>query len=117
MKGLLAISALLAATALGAWSASSDAAGGAARATEPETITVRPGDRIRVAGAPIGCRVVRMKEFGGRAVIDCRRAGPLAGTYGTLISGREAVLIRFESKRAAKQVVCATQHGDVRRCE
>lgn len=115
MKGLLAISALLAALALGAWSASSDAAG--ARATDSETITVRPGDQIRVAGAPIGCRVVRMKEFGGRVVIDCRRAGPLAGTYGTLISGREAVLIQFKSKRAAKQIVCATHHGDVRRCE
>lgn len=113
MKGLLAISALLAAIALGGWSASSDAAGGA----DPETITVRPGDQIRVAGAPIGCRVVRMKEFGGRVVIDCRRAGPLAGTYGTLISGREAVLTQFKSKRAAKQVVYATHHGDVRRCE
>jgi hypothetical protein len=115
MKGLLAILALFGAIALGGWLASSDAAGGPR--TDPKTVTVELGDRIRVAGAPVGCRVVRMKEFGGRVVIDCRRAGPLAGTYGTLISGREAVLIQFKSKQAAKQVACAPHHGDVRRCE
>lgn len=116
MKGLLAISALFAVIALGGWLASSDAAGGA-HATDPETVTVRLGDRIRVAGAPVGCRVVRMQEFGRQLVIDCRRAGALAGTYGTLITGREAVLIKFESKRTAKQVVVAQHHGDARRCQ
>lgn len=116
MKGLLAISALFAAIALGGWLASSNAAR-VARATDPDTVTVRLGDKIRVAGAPVGCQVVRMKELGGRVVIDCRRAGALAGTYGTLISGREAVLIQFKSKRAAKQVVVAPHHGDARRCE
>jgi hypothetical protein len=58
-----------------------------------------------------------MSQFGGRVVIDCRRAGPLAGTYGTLLTAREAALIRFESRHVAKRFAEATHDGSIRRCE
>lgn len=100
MKRLLAC--MLAAVALGAagWSAT----GPAATLRTDTVLSAKPGDRIRVVGAPIGCRVVRMSQLGGRIVVDCRRAGTLEGTYGTFLTGREAVLVRFESGRTAKRV-------------
>jgi hypothetical protein len=79
-------------------------------------VEVRPGDRIRVEGAPVGCRVVRMREFDRRVVIDCRRAGALEGTYGTFISGREAVLVRYESARTAKRVAVGVHERSSKRC-
>jgi hypothetical protein len=116
MSRLVAIAGLAAAVALGAWLAS---VGGAAsvRATGPQTVSVRLGDRIRVVDAPIGCRVVRMRELGRRVVIDCRRAGPLAGTYGTLFTAHEAALVRFKSRHTASLLLVATHNGQVRRCE
>ena len=79
-------------------------------------LEARVGDQIRVAGAPIGCRVVRMRQLGGRVVIDCRRAGPLEGTYGTLISGREALLVEFESRHSARRVTCAVHRRGEPKC-
>jgi hypothetical protein len=117
MRRLLVLPVLVAAAALSAWLASSQGAG-AARGPEPKIVPVRLGDRIRVVDAPmIGCRVVRMSQLGGRVVIDCRRAGPLAGTYGTLLTAREAALIRFESRHTAKRVAEARHDGSMQRCE
>ena len=115
MRGFLAVCAVGITAALGGWFASSEAADGASHA-KSEMVVVRLGDRIQVADASIGCRVARMRQLGGRIVIDCRAAGALAGTYGTLLTTREAAVMRFRSKRSAKLIVVATHKGGVRRC-
>ena len=114
MKLLLAIAAAAVAAALGA-SLAPDS-GASAKGPASSTIAVRTGDRIRVIDTPLACRVVRMSQLGGRVVVDCRRGGPLAGTYGTLLTAREALVVRFESKSTARRVLVAPHHGDVRRC-
>jgi hypothetical protein len=92
--------------------------GGGARAQVPDpppatTVALGAGDAMVVEGAPIGCQVIRR---GGRLVIDCRRAGPLRGTYGTLISARRAEIARFRSNRSAKVIFTARHHGGAHRC-
>jgi hypothetical protein len=88
-----------------------------AAAQTPATLfEARVGDRIEVAGARIGCQVVRVKELGRRVVVECRRAGALKGTYATLLSAREAVLVEFESRSAARQVAVAVHNSRARRC-
>jgi hypothetical protein len=78
------------------------------------TLIVRPGDQIRVQGAPIACRVTRVRELGRRIALDCRRGGALAGTYGTLLTAREAAVVAFANTRTAKVVSIATHGGEVR---
>ena len=110
MRRLLACSGLLTAVAAGSWLGSGLAA---AQAPAP-VLEVRLGDKIRVVDAPLGCQVVRMRDLGGRIALDCRRAGALAGTYGTLLTAREAAVIRFQSKSKAKIILAATHKGGVR---
>jgi hypothetical protein len=112
MKRLLGAAAVM--TALGCtWFASTLVAASTSTGGE---IEARLGDRIRVVGAPVACRVVRMSELGGRVVVDCRRGGTLEGTYGTLLSSREAVLVRYESSRAANQVAVGVHEAEPKRC-
>lgn len=115
MRRLLAVGVIGMAAALGGWFASGETADGASHG-KSEVVVVQLGDRIRVADASIGCRVARMRQLGGRIVVDCRRAGALAGTYGTLLTAREVAVMRFQSKHSAKLVVVATHEGGVRRC-
>jgi hypothetical protein len=112
VKRLLAC--MLAAAALGAagWSTT----GPAATWRTDTVLNAKPGDRIRVVGAPIACQVVRMSQLGGRVVVDCRRAGDLRGTYGTFITAREAVLVRFESGRTAKRVAVGVHERSPKSC-
>jgi hypothetical protein len=84
-----------------------------AAAAPPE---LEVGDRFRVRGVGIGCRVAKIGELGGRTVVDCRRAGPLAGTYGAMVSEREVVVVRFRSGQQAKIVFEARHKGSSRRC-
>jgi hypothetical protein len=112
MKKLRAAGALLAAAAAAGLIASTLAPA----QPRADVLQVRVGDRIRVAGAPIGCRVLRMSQLGGRVVIDCRRAGALRGTYGTLFSAREAVLVEFESPNTARRVAVGAHGKDVQCC-
>jgi len=77
------------------------------------TVALRAGDAMVVEGAPIGCQVIRR---GGRLVIDCRRAGRLHGTYGTLLSARRAEIARFRSNHSAKVIFTARHHGGAHRC-
>ena len=112
MRRLLGAAAVT--TALGCgWFASSLVAAPTSTGAE---IVARLGDRVRVVGAPVACRVVRMGELGGRVVVDCRRGGTLEGTYGTLLTGREAVLVRYESSRTAKQVAVGVHEAALQRC-
>ena len=111
MRKLLVASGLVAAMATGGL------VSGLAAAQTPGTLfEARVGDRMQVADTRIGCQVVRMRELGGRVVVDCRRAGALKGTYGTLLSAREAVLVEFESRTTARQVAVAVHDSRARRC-
>jgi len=112
VRRLLACSLAIAMLAAAGWSAT----GGATEGRTEEVFNVRPGDRIRLVDAPIACRVVRMKQLGGRVVVDCRRAGALAGTYGTLVSAREAVLVRFESSTTAKRIAVGIHRRAAESC-
>jgi len=114
MSRQLALLALGTAMGLCVWLGSSVALGGGDRSAQ--TFIARPGDKIRVLGVPIACRVVHVREFGNRVALDCRRGGPLAVTYGTLLTAREAALVDFESAHRAKVVAVARHGGDVRRC-
>jgi hypothetical protein len=78
-----------------------------------QTVLLRPGDVVQVSGAPLGCRLVVPS---GLKTLDCRRAGSLAGSYGTLMSTRRVQVVRFRSAHAAKVVFVATQHGGFKTC-
>jgi hypothetical protein len=69
-------------------------------------ITLKVGDIVRVSGAPIGCIVRVQAEV---KTLDCRRIGALPGTYGTLLNGQSARVVRFETASIAK-IVFSAQH-------
>lgn len=115
MKRVLVLFAVLALSAsVLAWLAVARAS--ATSGSAPRSITVQAGDEIRVVGAPVGCRVAHMRGFQGRLVLDCRRTGKLRGTYGTLLSGREVGLVRFESNRTGRLLYRAAHYGSIRKC-
>jgi hypothetical protein len=105
---LITIAVLTALTALGL--TLRDEARGAAG----QVVVMRVGDVMEVEGAPIGCKVTRR---GDRTVIDCRRAGRLAGTYGTLFDERRVRVTRFRSSEEAKVVFKAKHRGRAHRCD
>ena len=74
------------------------------RASQGSTIPLSQGDIAKVTGAPIGC-VVRKQD--GYPALDCRRIGPLAGSYGTILTSRRVLVVRFESQKLAKVVFSA----------
>ncbi len=115
MRTLVAIPVLCAALALAAWLGSANAAGGPEGASE-KSFVAQLGDRIRVVDAPIACRVVRVRELGRRVALDCRRSGPLRGTVGTLLTAREAAVVRFTDARVGRVVSIAEHDGELRRC-
>ena len=86
---------------------------GSARGDNATDVVLSVGDTMRAEGAPIGCQVTRRS---GRTVIDCRRAGSLAGTYGTLLDERRVRVMRFRSSDTAKVVFKAKHDGKARRC-
>ena len=66
------------------------------------SITLRVGDVVRVAGAAnIGCKV---RQHDRLATLDCRRAGPLRGTYGAMLNKHEVLVVRFANANVAKVV-------------
>lgn len=84
-----------------------------ANAAADAPIVLKIGDQVQVEGQPVGCRVARQS---GAVVVDCRRAGALAGTYGTMLSSRKAMIVRFRSNTVGKVVFTATHRGGARRC-
>ena len=116
MKGVVVILAAAAIAFSTAWLASAGGAG-AAGATGGRTLVVKVGDRIRVVDAAVGCRVARVRELHGRIAIDCRRAGALRGTFGTLLTDKQAALVQFRSKHTAKLVTVARHQGEAQQCE
>jgi hypothetical protein len=109
---ILAVAAGAAATLAIAPRDDAGAAAGA-RAAAPRTIVLHAGDRVTIDGQPVGCRVARQ---GGHAVMDCRRGGALAGTYGTVLSARRALVVRYRDDAVAKEVFVATHGGGARTC-
>ena len=87
---------------------------GADAASSAPPVVLKVGDRVAVEGQPVGCRVARQD---GQTVMDCRRAGKLAGTYGTMLSARKAMVVRYRSDTVAKVVYTATHGGGARRCK
>ena len=81
-------------------------ASGAARST----VLLSHGDTARVADVPVGCLVVR-RGVPPATMLDCRRAGPLAGTYGVLLGRWNVRVVRFRSAREAQVVFTATHGG------
>jgi hypothetical protein len=77
------------------------------RASQGSTIPLAQGDIAKVTGAPLGC-IVRKQD--GYPALDCRRVGPLAGSYGTILTSRKVLVVRFENQRTAK-VVFSARHS------
>jgi hypothetical protein len=86
----------------------------ALRGGSGDAIVMRVGDTMQVEGAPIGCQVDRRD---GRPVIDCRRAGKLAGTYTALFDERRVRVARFRSSDTARVVFTAKHRGAARECD
>jgi hypothetical protein len=76
-------------------------------------LVLKVGDTLRVEGAAMGCQVTRR---GGRPTIECRRAGPLAGTYGTFMSDRKVIVARFRARRTAQTILTARHGGRWHAC-
>lgn len=87
-----------------------------ARASSSETVIVSFGDRIRLDRAPVGCRVARLVGHGKQAFVDCRRAGALAGTYGTYFGKRKVIVVRYLDSRTARVVFQARHEESPDRC-
>ena len=90
---------------------------GRARAALEENVLLAPGDRVRVAGTPLGCRVTRLPRHGKQLFLDCRRAGRLAGTYGTYFGKNEVLVVRFLDSRRAKIVFRAEHREEAKTCD
>jgi hypothetical protein len=98
---LLAVAACISPAAALAWQD---------KASDEGIIPVSLGDVTKVTGAPIGC-IVRLQN--GERALDCRRAGALTGSYGTIITGSQVLVVRFESPKVAK-IVFQARHGKLR---
>jgi hypothetical protein len=110
-RSRLAVAALVGvATALAtAASALALASHGGARTAAPP-ISIQIGDIVKVSGAPVGC-IARLQN--GVRALDCRRVGPLVGTYGTILTGRQVLVVRFETAKTAK-IVFSAHHRQIR---
>lgn len=73
---------------------------------DPNALRVEVGDVIEVTGTRVKCRATMRK---GARTLDCRRIGRLAGTYGTLLTSRRVLVVRFKSERVA-QIVFEARH-------
>jgi hypothetical protein len=87
-----------------------------ARASVGESTVLTLGDRIRLDRAPVGCRVTRLAGHGRQAFVDCRRAGPLSGTYGTYFGESKVLVVRYLDAHTARVVFRARQERRAERC-
>lgn len=88
-----------------------------ARARSSETVRLSLGDRVELDRADVGCRVARLAGHGKQVYLDCRRAGPLRGTYGTYVGEERVLVVRFLDSRTARVVFSARHEGAAKRCE
>jgi hypothetical protein len=66
------------------------------------------GQVAQLSGAPVACKAM-LRD--GLRTLDCRVAGQLAGTYGTLMNRGRLLVVRFRGVHLAKVVFQADQHG------
>jgi hypothetical protein len=76
-------------------------------------IFLNVGDSIQVSSVPLGCKVI---PFKGSRALDCRVAGELAGSYGTIASGKRLLVVRFVNAHVARVVFDAKQHHGFKVC-
>jgi hypothetical protein len=77
-------------------------------------VSIDLGEVVQVAGGDIGCKVVRRD---GIKTLDCRRAGPLPGTFGVMINKQRVLAVRFETPATAKIILSARhRQTTVTRC-
>jgi hypothetical protein len=93
-----------------------ETASGSAQTTEDELL-LEVGDIVRVGDAAVGCKVTRSSAFSGQKILDCRRAGPLSGTYGALLGDRKLLVVRFGDERVARVVFTATHKKSFSKCD
>ena len=86
-----------------------------ARGAAEVAVELQNGDIARVADVPIGCRVSR-RGIPPATMLDCRRAGALAGTYGVLFGRSKVRVVRFSSAHEARVVFTATHGGGAGCC-
>jgi hypothetical protein len=79
-------------------------------------IPIDLGDVVRVKGGAVGCRVTRRAGFPGQKLLDCRRAGPLRGTFGVFMGPRKLLVVRFEERGVARVVFSGTHEGASATC-
>jgi hypothetical protein len=79
-------------------------------AAPDEAIPVAVGDIVKVTGAPLGC-VVRFQN--GLRALDCRKTGPIAGTYGAIVTSKQLLVVRYESRKAGT-IVFSAHHRRLR---
>jgi hypothetical protein len=77
------------------------------------TYEVKVGDVVKLTNGRLGCAVRRRD---GQTVFDCRRAGSLRGSYGTMTGESRVLVVRFLSEGVAHVVFAAKQGGEAARC-
>jgi hypothetical protein len=80
-----------------------------------DTVVLARGDVARVADLPVACRVAR-RGVPPATMLDCRRAGTLAGTYGVLVGRWNVRVVRFTSAHEARVVLTARHGGKATFC-
>jgi hypothetical protein len=75
-----------------------------------EVIPVAVGDIVKVTGAPLGC-VVRFQN--GLRALDCRKTGPIAGTYGAIVTSKQLLVVRYQNQKAGR-IVFSAHHRRLR---
>jgi hypothetical protein len=85
------------------------------RSSQSDPIPVGVGDIVTISGSPVGCAVRREKR---QRAFDCRRIGPLAGTYGTVLTRTRVLVVRVRNRRSGTIVFTAEHRNPhARRCE
>jgi hypothetical protein len=79
----------------------------------PQQLLMRVGDTVRVEGADIGCQVAQNE---GEVMFECRRLTNSAGTYGTFIGDKRALVARYRSSDTARVIFAAKQRGGYKVC-
>jgi hypothetical protein len=93
---------------LGAWDIAGLRSADAGVGREERSLQIDVGDVVQVSGAGIGC-IVTVRN--GAKTLDCRLAGNLTRTYGTLLSKRDVRVVRFKSNKAGAVVFTARHRG------
>jgi hypothetical protein len=79
----------------------------------PQQLLMRLGDAVRVEGVDVGCQVA---QHDGEVMFECRRLTNVAGTYGTFIGNKRALVARFRSGETARVIFAAKQRGGWKAC-